>query len=240
MRALAGLGIALIALVGCGSDHQVTQLCSRDEAGFDIEEASALEDAQSYPNMHDAVILEYDLSEMPAGATWRVKAVEIMPMVPTNGFDSFSDGQEVTVEIWDADDPESSDPYVVTRVFEKDDLTWEDVRLTDPTEAVALEQQQAWWTFDFSDVIPTSGLMGPEYLVSVSWTSDALPALGYSNFNNSCARNWTDADDGFGWELNSTGLADADMNTCSWPMLRVSLEVIEEQEFCEEESSAVE
>lgn len=221
-------------LVACGSEHTVTQLCGHEEEGFDIEEASTLEDAQAYPDMHDAVILDFDASALEVGATWRVKTVEIQPMIAFVDFASQQDGQQVTVEIWDADDPQSTSPYVVTQTFRKDELTWEDVTLTDPSTAAFASQRKAWWSFDFSDVIPTSGLTGPEYLVSVAWSQDALPTVGYSNFNNSCDRNWTDYGDGLGWTLNDGGFE------CSWPMLRVSLEVLQEQAICNEDSEIVE
>ena len=226
--------LLLMSLLGCGSEHTVTQLCSHQEEGFDIEEASTLEDAQAFPGMHDAVILDYDASGLPEGATWRVKTVEIQPMIAFVDFADQVDGQEVTVEIWDADDPQSTTPFVVTQTFHKDELTWEDVTLSDPETAVYRSQRKAWWAFDFSDVIPAAGLDGPEYLVSVAWTREALPTLGYSNFNNSCDRNWTDWDDGLGWALNGDGF------TCSWPMLRVSLEVLQEQAICNEDTEIVE
>jgi hypothetical protein len=227
--------VSLVVVLGaCNSDHQVLQLCARDEDGFDIEEASTLEDAQAYPFMHDAVILEFDTSAMPADATWRVRSVDILPMIALVEFDDFDDGQAVSVEIWDADDPQSTDPYVVTQAFDRDALSWEDVTLSNPTTATYPSQRKAWWSFDFGDEIPTSGLTGPEYLVSVSWTGEALPALGYSNFNNACSRNWTDYGDGAGWVLNDGALE------CSWPMLRVNLEVLEQQQFCSEESEVVE
>lgn len=226
--------IPFALLVGCGSEHTVTQLCGHEEAGFDIEEASTLEDAQAYPGMHDAVILDYDASGLAADATWRVKTVEIQPMIAFVDFASQSDGQQVTVEIWDADDPQSTTPYVVTQTFRKDELTWEDVTLTDASTALYPSQRKAWWSFDFTDVIPTTGLTGPEYLVSVAWSGDGLPTVGYSNFNNSCDRNWTDYADGSGWQLNNGGFE------CSWPMLRVSLEVLQQQAICNEDSEIIE
>jgi hypothetical protein len=222
-------------LVACGSEHTVTQLCGHEEEGFDIEEASVLEDAAGTPNMHDAVILEFDTSGLPAGATWRVKSVEIMPMIADENFGTQADGQSVSVEIWDADDPESTEPWVVTQTFDKPSLTWNDVSLTEPYNAYYYpDQRQAWWTFDFSDEIPTSGMSGPEYLVSVAWDGTGLPTMGYSNYNRSCTRNWTDYADGVGWVLNGGDL------TCSWPMLRVSVEVLQEQTICNEDSEVVE
>jgi hypothetical protein len=80
-------------------------------------------------------------------------------------------------------------------------------------------------------------MTGPDYLVGVKWDSTGLPTLGYSNFNRSCALNWTDYADGRGFVLNS----DASMgDECSWPMLRVHLEILEERAECESGSVAIE
>ena len=225
-----------IGLLGaCGSDSGLTQLCGHQEEGFDIEEASVLEDGQGYPGMHDAVVLEWDqLDTLPADATWRVKSVDIMPMIPTADFSAFQDGQGVSVEIWDADSPDAQ-PFTVMQQFDKAALEWHQTHLDDPYTA-APNESFAWWTFDFTDTIPTSGLTGPEYLVGVAWGGSGSPPMGYSNFNRPCELNWTDYADGRGWVLNGQTAGDE----CSWPMLRVEIEVLQEQAVCDEDSVQIE
>lgn len=227
----------LLALgIACVSDHGVTGLCGTPVQGFDIEEASVLQDAQAYWDMHDAVILDIDDAEIPVGANWRVKSVEIMPMIGATEFTWYTDGQTVTVEVWDADDPHGT-PYRVSQVFRVDEHEWDDTYLSNPTTAWEYNQKQTWWSFDFSETIPTTGMTGPRYLVGVAWDSSAQPALGYSNFNRACSLNWTDYADGRGWVLNSSA---GSGDECSWPMLRVHLEVLEEAEVCEGGSVAIE
>jgi hypothetical protein len=68
--------------------------------------------------------------------------------------------------------------------------------------------------------------------VGVNWDTSGAPPLGYSNFNNSCSANWTDYNAGVGWELN--GINNPGVN-CSWPMLKVNLEVLEQSDECEGE-----
>ena len=57
------------------------------------------------------------------------------------------------------------------------------------------------------------------FVVSVEWPDPGSIAVGYSNFNRSCAKNWTDY--GAGWVLNST---DEQSVNCSWPMMRIQVE----------------
>lgn len=229
------LSFVLALHVACASDNGVTGLCGIPESGFDIEEASTLEDAQGYPYMHDAVVLDYNDASLAAGDAWRVRSVEIMPMIGKIGFDFFSDGQQVTVEIWDANNPQGT-PYKVTQTFRKDDHDWERVTLQNPSTAWETDQVFAWWEFDFSEVIPTTGMTEGEYLVSVAWDGSGLPAVGYSNFNNPCDKNWTDYGDGFGWVLNSDM---GSLDECSWPMIRVEMEVITRAVECEAGSVSI-
>jgi len=230
------LVFSLASLAGCVNEHALTGLCGTPDLAFDITEASVLEDAQGYWGMHDAVILQYDLSRVPEGARWRVRDVDIMPMIGASEFSWYMDGQSVSVEVWDGDNPYETG-WKVTQTFRKDDHEWDDTTLTNPSSAWELNQKYAWWTFDFTGTIPTSGMTGPDYLVGVVWEDDAYPTLGYSNFNRSCALNWTDYADGFGWVLNSDhGSGDE----CSWPMLRVTVEILEESEECDEYSVPIE
>ncbi len=224
------------ASTACVSDTGLTGICGVPTRGFDIEEASSLEDAQAYLGMHDAVVFDYDSSTLPPGAGWRVRSVEILPMIPATDFDFFQDGQYVSVEIFDASDPFAT-PYTVTQQFFKDDHEWEDISLFAPTTAPVGTHKQSWWRFGFEGTIPTTGMVGPDYMVSVVWNDGASPPLGYSNFNRPCSANWTDYADGRGWVLNSGLLSDSE---CSWPMLRVNIEVLEQAVECEGERYEVE
>lgn len=236
MHRLIVVSAAIAALTACSSENQVTQLCGHAEDGFDIEAVSVLQDAQGYPGMHDAVILDFDRTALPADASWRVKSVDILPMITRAAFHGFVDGQQISVEIFDGDNPQA-ERYVVTQTFQKADLTWEDVTLTDSTTAWDPFQTSAWWTFDFSDVIPSSGLSGGKYLAGVVWDTSAQPTLGYSNFNLACDKNWTDWADGLGWKHNAGQYGNLE---CSWPMMRVELEVLQQQVYCAEDSVIVE
>ena len=79
------------------------------------------------------------------------------------------------------------------------------------------------------------------YIAGVRWGPSGKPTVGYSNFNRSCAQNWTDYNDGRGWVLNSEDNLGPgqDINTCSWPMMRVEVEVRSQQDECTENSQSV-
>ncbi len=236
MRSLAVVLYALIFASGCASDQGITSICSRSEDGFDIQEASILEDAQSYPFMHDAVVLDFDVNDLPEDATWRIKTVEVMPAIPDDVFDSWNGGDTLTVEVFDGDNP-YADGWSVTQRLDKSALEWSDVRLDSATSTLYPDNQIAWWPFDFSQTIPQSGMTCTNCLVGVAWGASATPPMGYSNYNRPCAKNWTDYADGFGWIANE----DLDAGgSCSWPMLRVTLEVLQERPNCDENTLAVE
>ncbi len=219
-----------LLVAGCTSDQGITTICAHDEAGFDIEEASTLEDAQSYPGMHDAVILDFELpNQLSSDATWRIKAVEIYPMVDDFWFEFWEGGESVTVEVFDGDNPDA-ERFTVTQRLDKEALEWESVFLDSPSSTLSQNHQAAWWSFDFTQEIPQSGLSCTNCLVGVAWDSTGSPPVGYSNFNRPCDKNWTDYADGQGWVLNE-GSSDTQ---CSWPMLRVTLEVLEERAQCDE------
>jgi hypothetical protein len=229
--------VALPLVAACASDHGITGLCGREQEGFDIEEVSVLQDAQAYIGMHDAVVLDLDPEMVPAGSVWRVRSVEILPMIGASFFDFYPDGQRVSVEVWDGTDPTATAPFKVTQTFDKGALVWEDVFLSNPASALEQNQKQAWWRFDFGEVIPTSGMTRTQYLVGVVWEDSFDPTLGYSNFELPCDRNWTDYDDGRGWVLN-TGQTTGD--ECSWPMLKVNLEILTESADCDGTSYDIE
>lgn len=220
--------------LGCAEDS-LGRWCTFDDSSFDIEEVSVLEDAMGEVNVHDAIVIDYDVSSLAETATWRVGSVDALIMVPQSQFEQYPDSITLAVEVFDASSPTLATPWVVEQVLNKADLVWEDVTLTSPDLQTELTQKQAWWSFDFTDVIPESGMTSTTYVVGLYWRAGNLPSVGYSNFNRPCDRNWTDYSDGLGWILNSerfTGLGTPQPNSCNWPMLRVNVEVREERSNC--------
>lgn len=229
MTRLSVVAVGLAAAIGCTNEGGITNLCGQDANGFDITEASVLQDAQGFTGLHDAVILEVPDGVVPEGAVWRVKLVEVLAMVPSSEFDGEDGGEKLTIEVWDGDDPTASAPFRRTEAFDPASLTWEHVELTNPDEATELSQESAWWSFDFSEVTPTTGFTHDRYLVGVAWKTET-PDVGYSNYNRDCDANWSDYGDGAGWILNGANSG----SECSWPMLRVGLEIVtEETDGCE-------
>ncbi len=219
---------------GCAQDS-LGRWCTFDESSFDIEEVSVLEDAMGEMNVHDAIVLDYDTSNLAPEATWRVGTVEALVMIPQSQFDSYPESITLAVEVFDASNPTLAAPWVIEQTLDKAALNWESVTLSSPDLATEYQQQQAWWSFDFTDVIPETGMTSSTYMVGLYWRAGNLPTIGYSNFNRPCDRNWTDYSDGFGWILNSeryNGLGLVDPNSCNWPMLRVNVEVREERSNC--------
>ena len=90
------------------------------------------------------------------------------------------------------------------------------------------DQMSAWIKYDFLSQIPEEGMTSDQYLVSVAWGNVSNLAVGYSNFNLACDKNWTDWGDGF--VLNSTT---AGANECSWPMFRLELETRRYADNCD-------
>lgn len=222
-----------LSLIAC-SDIALHNSCVDEVDGFDIEEASVLEDAQSYPLMRDAIVLEYDDSDLRESESWRVLSVDALAMIPASQFAGFPDTYEAMVEVWDADNPLQAEAWTISQTLVRDDLNWSQVTLEDPAEATENDQWRAWWTFDFADVIPETGMSSSTYLVGVRWGGfDQMP-LGYSNFNRGCDKNWTDYNNGQGFVLNSDNSPGQDVNSCSWPMLRVRIERRSNEEDCEE------
>ena len=229
------LGILALALVtmGCAEDV-LSRLCIDDDATFDIEEVSVLEDAMGEPGTHDAVLVGYDPSQLEEGASWRVSSVDVLVMIPASQFGDGVNGQALTLELFDTTDPRGNTPYTLTQSLDISELTWEDVTLTQPQIAIfEPEHKRAWWTFDFSSVVPESGMNSETFLVSVFWQSTRSPAVGYSRYNRPCDENWTDYGDGFGWVLNSeSGLFPSAGNDCNHPMFRVNVETRVEKDSC--------
>ena len=117
--------------LGCAQDS-LSQWCTFDESSFDIEEVSVLEDAMGEVSVHDAIVLEYDTSNLSAESTWRVGTVEALIMVPQSQFDIYPDNITLTVEVFDASDPRVTTPWVVEQSLDKSSLNWEAVTLTSP------------------------------------------------------------------------------------------------------------
>ena len=223
--------ISLFLLISC-SEYDIKQLCVDTKNAFDVEEVSILQDAAGYAGARDAIVMDFDSGDFDAGEGWRVVTVEIMAMIPTWQFEWYGDDIPLSVEIYDAADPNSTEPWVLTQTITKSQWDWQDIVL--PADAAVAgqtldyEQTRAWVRFDFSDIIPQSGMTSDQYLVSIAWDSFYAMAVGYSNFNLACDKNWTDWGDGF--VLNSTT---AGSNECSWPMFRFELETRRYQDNCD-------
>lgn len=224
----------VVLFSGCAQDS-LGRWCTFEQSSFDIEQVSVLEDAMGEVNVHDAIVLDYDTSNLSPDSTWRVGTVEALVMIPESQFEAYPDSITLSVEVFDSSNPNLSTPWVIEQTLDKRNLNWESVTLSSPDLATEYQQKQAWWSFDFTGVIPETGMTSSTYMVGLYWKSANLPAIGYSNFNRPCDRNWTDYSDGFGWILNSerfNGLDMVDPNSCNWPMLRVNVEVREERINC--------
>ena len=211
--------------------------CTDTVTAFDIEEVSTLQDAVSpfladveptgifSPWYRDALILDYTVPTSGESESWRISAVYALVMVASGRFDSFADGQPLTVEVFDSDDPRTVVGWTKTQDVVKGDLAWTDYSL--PFDAAIsgsfseFTQKGAWMRFDMTDVIPETGMSSDRFVVGIQWDTLSQVAIGYSNFNRACNRNWTEWELGSGWNLN--GSSDADLG-CSWPMLRVEIE----------------
>ena len=224
--------LAILSMTGCAKDD-LSYVCINEAPTFDIEQVSTLEDSMSLPNGHDAIILDYDDSYLPEGGTWRVSSVDVLLMIPSSQFNYYPNNVELTVEVFDGIDPRRFPTWKVKQTVDISKLEWTDVRLTNPDQAYELSQKQAWWTFDFTTIIPESGMNSTTFIVGAAWENDTLPTIGYSNFNRPCDQNWTKYSERHGWKLNSDrnsvyGLSDI----CNWPMMRVSVEERHKAESC--------
>jgi hypothetical protein len=197
-----------------------------NQSAFDINNVSVLEATDHLVGGADAVILDHDLTQVPANATWRVSSVDVLVMVSVFDFPGYpqSVGENqvaLTVQVWDANSPLTHPPFEVRQVLAPSALSWNTVTLSTGV------YRSAWWRFDFAaptnPVIPATGMKAPQYLVGVKWENSPEPQVGYSNFNRPCDRNWTNAT-GSSWVLNSTQGTGGNM--CNWPMMRVNSELL--------------
>lgn len=225
-----GVGILLATgLVGCGADQLRKIPCVQAQSDFDIEEVSALEGVYLLPHGADAVILDANTAKVPADGVWRVGSVEVLVVVAQAQFASYPHDVELTVEVWDDDKPTAKPSYALRQTLDPAALTWTDVKLPDPDTNRSTAYRRAWWKFDFSKVIPETGMAARQYLVGARWTSDKRPLIGASKFNRPCAKNWSDYADGKGWVLNGRTSGSG----CNWPMFKVGSEIITQRAKCD-------
>jgi len=198
--------------------------CTEEINAFDIEDISVLQDAMSESIgtwNKDAVVL--DLGGVNSDVTWRVSAVDILIMIPEQQVPMFQDGKTMQVAIFDGPDPRAIVPYIQELEIHRVDLQWTLYTLPNNAshagETGDFRQYGAWMRFDFLDIIPDTGMNSLQFVVGIDWPDPGDIAIGYSNFNRSCASNWTDY--GEGWVRNSE---QSNQLTCSWPMMRIELE----------------
>jgi hypothetical protein len=226
--------IALPFLLSCSEDA-LTYVCVNEDATFDIEEVSTLEDAMGLPTGHDAVVLDYDATHLPEGGTWRVSSVDILLMIPASQFDYYPTNIKLGVEVFDGENPSTAPQWTVTQTVDVTKLEWQTVNLNRPDGDTEPQQRAAWWRFDFSGTIPEEGMNSTTFVVGAAWSASSLPTIGYSNFNRPCNRNWTLYDPTEGWVLNSERedpFGSVEANSCNWPMLRVNVEERHEADSC--------
>lgn len=176
--------------------------------------------------------------EHPGGElAWGVKDVYVLVMIADSEFNTYPTTHELEVQVFDSADLRGVEPFRVRQALDPSQLTWSIHTFAgEPTGATSdfpffkdLVYHWAWWKFDFSTVIPPTGMSSTTYGVAVSWVSGDRPLVAYSDFNRTCAENWTNYDDavpghslsGTGWEPNDIRF---DTNICNWPMLKVSIE----------------
>jgi hypothetical protein len=228
--------------LACGSD-QLRQLpCVDEQQAFNIEEVSQLELVHAVEGGADGVLLTADTSKLDPDAAWRVGPVQLLVAIPKADFATYPKDVTLAVQVWDGFDPTRSQPWTIQQTLDTSKLEWTESRTSKDTlddfglpTQTSVVVKTAWWTFDFSKVIPDSGMTSPKYLVAVKWTSGNLPIVGASQFNRPCNLNWTDygpyaylAGQQSGWVLNP-----ATESTCSWPMFKVATQSITLKATCD-------
>lgn len=221
--------------LACGSDQLRQIPCVDEQQAFNIEQVSKLELVHAVQGGADGVVLKADTSKLDPGAAWRVGPVQVLVAIPKADFASYPRDVTLAVQVWDGADPTKSQPWTIRQTLDISKLDWTETSTTldaiDPLTGASQEgivARTAWWTFDFSTVIPDSGMTSSQYLVAVKWTSGDLPIVGASQFNRPCNLNWTDygpyaylLGQNDGWVLNP-----AAESTCSWPMFKVATQSI--------------
>jgi hypothetical protein len=244
----SALSCVLLTLLtaGCAKDT-LQQLCVSEENTFDIEQVSNLEDAWGWLGLRDAINLEFDASSLNQTGTWRISSVEVLVLVAESEFNTLPSQIELELEVYDAPDPAAAQPWSVRQTLDKNALEWERVVLPAPPSGPVDElsglfpteqvQYQAWWSFDFSSIIPETGMTSPAFSVAVHWPTSSYPTLGYSEFNRPCSGNWTNYDrsepthgyTGAGWGNNGERFGS---DVCNWPMFKVNVEKRETSNVC--------
>ena len=200
--------------------------CSESSIHFDIEDVSTLQDAVSYSVAgwsQDAVVLNFNDSALAANQKWRVSAVEILVLISEAHFPNFVDGQEIHIQVFDANNPNTTSFWTMTGEIIRSEHNWSEYTL--PNDAwyagtyAEYQQKGVWLRFDTRTVI--SSMTSSDFMVGVLWEPPGMVKLGYSNFNQDCEQNWSNY--GSGWGLNSEN---PDFFGCSWPMMRIEIEVI--------------
>lgn len=202
--------------------------CSESYITFDIEDVSTLQDAVSYSVAgwsQDAVVLSFDDSALGPNQTWRVSAVEVLVLISQAHFPNFTDGQEIHIQVFDANSPNTNTFWTMTKEIIRSEHNWNSYTL--PNDAwyagtyAEYQQKGAWVRFETRTVIPSTGMSSSLFMAGVLWEPPGMVKVGYSNFNQDCEKNWSNY--GSGWGLNSEN---PDFFGCSWPMMRIEIEVI--------------
>ena len=230
------ISLILACTLGISCAQDTLELaCKEESSALDIA-VSELEDAMTAAQTHDAIILEYNSENLDDNDSWRVNSVDIMVMLPATQFSDYNKTPTMAVEVFDADNPLQTKPYVLTQKLVKEDLEWHQVTLSNTQESPETHQWYAWWNFDLSKMIPESGMTSSTFLVSVFWPEPDSPALGYSKYTRACDKNWTQQTEFTGWIHNSERSnflgQPLPNNSCNWPMLRVNVEVTKRGRSC--------
>ncbi len=225
---LASLGLTACTFdqgflgLGWGSEPGETGAGVAADSGcvgdYDPVDVSVLDNAMAIRGGRDAAATRLPY-ELPEGASWRIHRVDVLVVVPQNGFDTMDDGQPLSVSVWpshDLDQPQWS----LRQVFDKDALSWEDLRLPDAASTEVVYHSMAWWSFDMSELIPLGSFPDGRFGAGVGWSLNSeQPTIGFSNYELPCEGNWTDWGEHDDWEPNGEG------RHCAWPVLKVHIEV---------------
>ena len=229
IRAVA-IGSVVLLCTACGDDTGLYR-CAEAQDALRVDEISTLENVLAYPGLHDAPTIDVPID---SALERRVVRVQVLAMHP-QGLPFPIRKPSLTVEVFAGDNPRAVQPWTLTQTLEHEGLEWTDVTLTNPASTPIRNYRSAWWTFDFTDIIPQAQTPSARYMVSVAWPIQNPAPIGYSNFDLNCQGMWgiypasyalPKPDGGFfteddGWIDVSAGGFD-----CSYPMLRVEIEDI--------------